>query len=193
MAAPDGLPILGCGSAGEWESWLAEHHADSAGVWLRIAKAGSGRASVSYSEAVDGALRWGWIDGRKGRLDDDHWLQRFTPRRARSRWSRINRERAAALIGEGRMAPPGLAEVERARTDGRWEAAYAGQRTAAVPDDLRAALEENDRAAAFFATLDAANRYAILYRIHDAKRPETRARRIERFVGMLAEHRKLHP
>src|SRR5204863_4590295 len=148
MAGPDGLPILACASADEWEAWLAEHRTSSGGVWLRIAKASSGHASVSYSEAVDGALRWGWIDGQKGRLDDDHWLQRFTPRRPRSRWSRINRERATALIAEGRMAPPGLAEVERARADGRWEAAYEGQRTAAVPDDLRAALDANPRAAA---------------------------------------------
>jgi uncharacterized protein YdeI (YjbR/CyaY-like superfamily) len=193
MAGPDGLPILDCASADDWEAWLADHHADSPGVWLRIAKAASGHASVSHAEAVEGALCWGWIDGQGDRLDDRHWLQRFTPRRARSRWSRINRDRATALIEAGRMTPAGLAEVERARADGRWEAAYEGQRTAAVPDDLRAALDADPRAAAFFATLDRANRYAILYRVQEAKRPETRTRRIERFVETLAEGRKLHP
>jgi uncharacterized protein YdeI (YjbR/CyaY-like superfamily) len=147
---------------------------------------------VTVAEAVEVALCFGWIDGQVARHDADWFLQRYTPRRRQSRWSRINRERALALIAAGRMRSAGLAQVEAARADGRWEAAYAGQRTATVPDDLRAALDANPAAAAFFATLRGANRYAILYRVQDAKRPETRARRIDRFVAMLARGETLH-
>jgi uncharacterized protein YdeI (YjbR/CyaY-like superfamily) len=188
----DGLPIVTFLSPDEWEAWLEDEHATSAGVWLKIAKKGSGRWSVSYDEALDVALAYGWIDGQKGRFDDDHWLQRFTPRKPRSRWSKINCARAGALVASGRMRPPGLAEVKRAQADGRWEAAYEGQRTATVPEDLQRALDENPVAAEFFAGLKGANRYAILYRVNDAKRPETRARRIAQYVAMLAEHRTLH-
>ncbi|MEA2320049.1 MAG: hypothetical protein QOD44_4238 [Solirubrobacteraceae bacterium] len=189
----DGLPIVSFLSPDEWEEWLEDEHATSRGVWLKIARKGTGRLSVSYDEALDVALAYGWIDGQKGRYDDEHWVQRFTPRTPRSRWSKINCARAGALIAAGRMRPAGLAEVERAKADGRWEAAYDGQSTATVPEDLQRALDANPAARDFFATLSGANRYAILYRVQDAKRPETRARRIAQFVEMLAERRTLHP
>ncbi|MDX6722237.1 MAG: hypothetical protein QOD73_641 [Solirubrobacteraceae bacterium] len=189
----DGLPIVSFLSPDEWEEWLEDEHATSRGVWLKIARKGTGRLSVSYDEALDVALAYGWIDGQKGRYDDEHWVQRFTPRTPRSRWSKINCARAGALIAAGRMRPAGLAEVERAKADGRWEAAYDGQSTATVPEDLQRALDASPAARDFFATLSGANRYAILYRVQDAKRPETRARRIAQFVEMLAERRTLHP
>jgi uncharacterized protein YdeI (YjbR/CyaY-like superfamily) len=189
----DGLPVLDPGSAAAWDAWLSEHHADSAGLWLKIPKKGSGAPGVSYPDALSVALCHGWIDGQKGRLDDDYWLQRFTPRRPGSKWSRINRDQATALAEAGRMKPAGLREIERAQSDGRWDAAYASQSTAAVPEDLDRALAANDAARAFFDRLDRANRYAILYRIAAAKRPETRARRIATFVTMLSEGKKIHP
>ncbi len=189
----DNLPVLGFGSAAEWDDWLTEHHADSPGVWLKIPKKGSGATGVAYPDAVGVALCHGWIDGQKGRLDDGHWLQRFTPRRAASKWSRINAEQASALIEAGRMRPAGLREVERARADGRWAAAYEPQSTAAVPEDLARALDGNPAARTFFESLDRANRYAILYRVAEAKRPETRARRVATFVTMLSEGKKIHP
>lgn len=193
MAASQDLPTIAFATPETWEAWLAEEHERASGLWLKIAKKGSGVQSVSYAQALEIALCYGWIDGQKGRFDDVHWLQRFTPRKPRSRWSKINRDKATELIEQGRMQPAGMAQVERAMADGRWEAAYAGQRTATVPADLRSALEQNERARAFFATLDGANRYAILYRIQEAKRPETRARRIEKLVAMLGEHQKIHP
>jgi uncharacterized protein YdeI (YjbR/CyaY-like superfamily) len=189
---PADLPVVGFATEGEWEAWLHREHAASAGVWLRIARKGAGGESVSYAEALDVALCYGWIDGQKDRLDDRDWLQRFTPRRPRSRWSRRNRERAEALIEAGRMQPAGMREVERARSDGRWESAYDSHATATVPDDLRRALDENPAAARMFATLDSRNRYAILYRVQEARRAETRARRIAGFVEMLAEGRTIH-
>lgn len=188
----DELPILPFASAVAWEAWLEEEHARAAGVWLRIAKKDSGIATVTYAEALDVALCFGWIDGQKRGFDATWFLQRFTPRTQRSRWSKINTEHVARLIAEGRMRPAGLAHVEAARADGRWEAAYASQANATVPPDLRAALDANPAAAARFATLSGANRYAILYRVQDAKRPETRARRIDRFVAMLARGETLH-
>lgn len=184
---PDDFPIVGFPSRDDWDAWLARRHATSPGIWMKIAKKGAPHASVSYAEAVVVALRWGWIDGQRGRLDEHDYLQRFTPRRARSRWSKINRDMAARLIDAGQMMPSGAREVEAAKADGRWEAAYAGQRSMEVPDDLRAALAASPAAEAFFATISAGNRYAILYRVHDAKRPETRARRIATFVAMLAD------
>src|SRR5579875_3861257 len=190
---PRSLPVLSFGSAQAWDAWLAGHHAASAGIWLKIAKKGSGATTVSYAEALEVALCHGWIDGQKGKLDDDYWLQRFTPRKPGSRWSRINREKAEGLIASGRMRPAGLHEVERARADGRWDAAYEGQRTIEVPPDLARELAENDRAREFFDTLNSVNRYAILYRIGDARRPETRARRIAKYVAMLEEHKTIHP
>jgi uncharacterized protein YdeI (YjbR/CyaY-like superfamily) len=187
------LPTLSCADLEAWESWLAERHAESPGVWLKIPKKGSGCPGISYAEALEAALCYGWIDGQKGRLDDDYWRQRFTPRRPGSRWSKINTDKAAELIEAGRMRPAGLREVELARADGRWDAAYAGQRAMTVPPDLELALAGNDGAREFFATLSGVNRYAILYRIGDAKRPQTRARRIAKYVAMLAAHETIHP
>jgi uncharacterized protein YdeI (YjbR/CyaY-like superfamily) len=184
--------VLAFRSRAAWERWLARHHGDEAGVWVKVAKKGSGIPSVGYPDVLEVALCWGWIDGQRKSLDDDWFLQRFTPRRARSRWSRINRDTASRLIDTGLMQPPGLREVERAKADGRWDAAYAGPAAAEIPEDLARALRRSKRAREFFATLNAQNRYAILYRIQDAKRPETRARRIAQFVEMLARGETLH-
>ena len=184
------LPFAG---QAEWRDWLAEHHASSDGVWIKFAKKGSGIPTVVYAEAVEEALIHGWIDGQAKRIDDDFYMQRFTPRRPRSIWSKINRAKAEKLIAEGRMAPAGLAEVERAKADGRWGRAYDSPTTAVVPDDLRTALDASPAAAQMFAELDGNNRYAILHRIQDAKRAETRARRIEQFVAMLARGETIHP
>jgi uncharacterized protein YdeI (YjbR/CyaY-like superfamily) len=189
----DPLPVVSFESTDAWDAWLTAHAADSPGLWLKIAKKGSAGRSISYSDALDVALCHGWIDGQKGRLDDEYWLQRFTPRKPGSKWSKINTERAAALIESGRMRPAGLREVERAQGDGRWEQAYESQSRVTVPEDLARALAANQRARAFFATLDSTNRYAILYRIGTAKRPETRAKRIDTFVTMLSEHKKIYP
>ncbi len=188
-----GLPVVAFASRDAWAAWLAEQHAASGGLWLKLAKKGSGFDSVSYAEAVEVALCYGWIDGQGGSYDDHWWLQRFGPRRPRSKWSKINRARATELIERGEMRPAGLRQVERAKQDGRWDAAYDAQSTAMVPEDLQRELDEHETARAFFATLDSANRYAILYRIQDAKKPETRARRIQQFVAMLNEQRKLYP
>jgi uncharacterized protein YdeI (YjbR/CyaY-like superfamily) len=193
MGEKAGLPIMAFPSREAWAAWLNEHHTDSTGIWLALAKKGAGEAGVSYGDAVEVALCYGWIDGQAAKLDDRFWLQRFTPRRPRSVWSRVNRDRALALIARGEMRPAGLREVERAQVDGRWEAAYEPPSTMEVPDDLQAALASNPAAAAFFAALNRTNRYAILHRIHAAKKPETRARRIENFVVMLAEGKKLYP
>jgi uncharacterized protein YdeI (YjbR/CyaY-like superfamily) len=191
--ARDEFPVMGFDSAGALDDWLAGHHADAPGIWLKIAKKGSGIASVSYAEALEVALCYGWIDGQKDRLDHDHWLQRFTPRKPGGRWSKINREKAEELISSGRMKPAGRRAVGQAQANGRWEAAYAGQQTMEVPPDLATALAASARAWAFFATLSSGNRYAILYRIGDAKRPETRAKRIAKYVAMLEEHHTIHP
>jgi uncharacterized protein YdeI (YjbR/CyaY-like superfamily) len=193
MPATDDLPVLPFASAGDFEAWLADNHASSGGLWLKIAKKGRGIDTVTHPEALEIAICHGWIDGQRRALDDDWFLQRFTPRKARSRWSRINRDKAVALIEEGRMKPAGRREVERAQADGRWDAAYEGQRNATIPDDLQAAFDAEPKAREFFETLDSQNRYAVLYRVGDAKRPETRARRIEKFVAMLARGEKLHP
>ena len=175
-----------------WDSWLAAHGETAGGVWLEIARKGAAERTVTYAEAVEAALCHGWIDGQKRAGDDTVFLQRFTRRRPRSPWSQINRERVTALIEAGRVHPAGLAAVDQAKADGRWERAYASARTIEVPDDLRARLDEVPAAAAFFETLSGANRYAVLYRIHEAKRAETRARRIETFVEMLARGETLH-
>jgi uncharacterized protein YdeI (YjbR/CyaY-like superfamily) len=187
------LPVLLFATADDLEAWLEDNHGRSEGVWLKIAKKGSGVDSVSYAEALGQALCFGWIDSQKKGLDEKHFLQRFTPRRPRGRWSRINRDKAEELIEAGRMRPSGLAEVEAAKADGRWDAAYAGQASATVPDDLRRELDASRAAAAFFATLDSANRYAIIYRLNDAKRAETRERRLRKFVEMLEREEKPHP
>jgi uncharacterized protein YdeI (YjbR/CyaY-like superfamily) len=186
-------PIIAFPSREEWWAWLSEHHADQAGVWLRLERKRPGATPLTHPEALEAAIAHGWIDGTRRRLDERHYLQRFTPRRARSKWSKINRDKATELIERGAMAPSGLAEVERAKSDGRWDAAYAGQRTMEVPDDLRAELDRNPAAAEAFAGLDSRNRYAILYRVGDAKRAETRARRIEKFVAMLAAGETIYP
>ena len=179
-------------SAEAWDAWLAENHEARDDVWLRIAKKNAPAETVRYPEVLDVALSWGWIDGQRLPLDDTYFLQRFVRRRPRSRWSQVNREKAERLIAEGRMKPPGLAEVERARADGRWDAAYAPQSRAQVPDDLRAELDRRPRARAFFETLSSQNRYAILYRLAEAKRPETRARRLAQFVEMLERGESLY-
>ncbi len=179
-------------SARAFDAWLKKHHASSDGLWLQIAKRGADEPSVTYLEAVEIALCWGWIDGQKQALDDRHFLQRFTPRRARSVWSKINVEKAAALIEAGRMQAPGLAQIEAARADGRWARAYDGARSSTVPADLAAALEASPKAWAFFATIDAANRYAVLWRIQTAVKAETRARRIAQLVEMLARGETIH-
>ena len=187
-----GLPIVPFASADAWEHWLRSHHAESGGLWIKLAKAGTGVASVTYAQALDVALCYGWIDGQKAPYDATYWLQRFTRRGPRSLWSKINREKVAALIAQGRMTPAGQREIDAAVQDGRWEAAYDSARTMTVPDDLQARLDQEPRAGDFFATLDRANRYAVLYRVQTARKPETRARRIEQLVAMLAEGRKLH-
>jgi uncharacterized protein YdeI (YjbR/CyaY-like superfamily) len=186
------LPVVAFASREAWEGWLEKEHARSDGVRLRFAKKGSGKESVSRAEALEVALCYGWIDSQAQALDDEYWLQRFTPRRPRSRWSKINCVSAEVLIERGAMRPAGLREVELAKADGRWDAAYDPQSAATVPDDLQRELDRNAAAREFFATLDSQNRYAILYRVQDAKRPETRARRIREFVAMLAEGRKIH-
>ncbi|MFJ4031987.1 YdeI/OmpD-associated family protein [Streptomyces griseoluteus] len=180
-------------SAEAFEAWLGEHHAVSPGIWIKLRKKGPGIVALDYAQALDVALCYGWIDGQKAKVDEQWWLQRFTPRTPRSKWSKVNREKVAALIAQGRMRSPGQAEIDRAKADGRWEAAYDSARTATVPDDLMAALTAEPAAAEFFEALDRQNRYAILYRVQDAKKPETRARRIEKYVAMLARGEKPHP
>lgn len=187
----NGLPILSFGSTAEFATWL-DAHAETAGLWIRIAKTGTGIPSVDRKEALALCLRYGWIDGTAQRVDDAYYVQKFTPRTKRSRWSKINRASVERMIEAGEMTPRGMREVEAARADGRWDSAYAGPATSTVPDDLRAALDASPRAAAFFATLTSQNRYAILYRVEEAKRPETRARRIEKFVGMLERGETLY-
>ena len=175
-----------------FETWLRGNHSSSAGVWLLIAKRGADKPTVTYPEAVEVALCYGWIDGQKKSVDARHWLQRFTPRRVRSLWSKANRAKAEALIRSGRMQPSGMAEIEQARSDGRWDAAYEGARSAVVPADLQAALDAEPEAGAFFAALDRANRYAVLWRVQTAMKPETRARRIATLVAMLGRGEKIH-
>lgn len=187
-----GLPILAFCDAASFEVWLGKQDNNAAGAWIKLVKKNGNGPSLSKAEAVDAALCFGWIDGQLNRYDDDHWLVRFTPRKARSKWSQINRSRALELIAGGRMRAPGMAEVEAARTDGRWDAAYAPASSAQVPADLRNALDANPKAAAFFSTLTGANRYAILYRIGAVKRAETRTRKIAEFVAMLERGETLH-
>jgi uncharacterized protein YdeI (YjbR/CyaY-like superfamily) len=185
-------PLLDLPDRAAWAGWLAQHGESSSGVWLKLARRGGGEGSFTYAEALDVALCHGWIDGQKGGIDDRHWRQRFTPRTPRSRWSKRNRQRAEELLAAGEMAPAGVREVEAARADGRWDAAYDSSATAEVPPDLQAALDADPAARDFFAGLDRANRYAILYRLQEARRPETRARRLEKFLVMLREGRRIH-
>jgi uncharacterized protein YdeI (YjbR/CyaY-like superfamily) len=186
-------PIVLFASENLWEEWLTENYATSQGVWLKIAKKGAEQSTVSYQEALDVALCFGWIDGQKNKFDDQYWLQKFTPRRPRSIWSKVNQEKVAALIEQGRMREAGMKEIDRAKADGRWDAAYAPQSRMEVPDDLQAELDNHPDAKAFFEQLNSANRYAILHRIVTAKKPETRQKRVEKFIAMLKAGEKLYP
>jgi uncharacterized protein YdeI (YjbR/CyaY-like superfamily) len=189
--APE-LPIILFDDQAAWAEWLDEHHSDSPGVWLRLAKKGAPYASVSYAEALDVALCYGWIDSQKKTFDQHSFLQKFGPRGAKSIWSKVNREKVLALTEVGRMKPAGIQAVESAKADGRWDAAYDPASTATVPDDLQAALDANPKAKEFFATVSGANRYAILFRVQTAKKPETRAKRIATLVEMLERNEKIH-
>ena len=177
----------------KWADWLAKQHDKSAGVWLKLAKKGSEIPSVTYDEALEVALCYGWIDGQKKGFDDKFWLQKFTPRGPKSIWSKINTEKAEKLIKSGEMKLAGLSAIELAKQDGRWDAAYESQKNISVPDDFQAALDKNAKAKAFFTTLNSVNRYAILFRIHNVKRAETRTRRIQQFMEMLERGEKLYP
>lgn len=188
---PD-LPVKRFRSRATWERWLLTHHEASDGIWLEMAKKQSGLPSVSHAEALEVALCCGWIDGQTMSVDANWYRQRFTPRRPRSKWSQINCAAVERLQAEGRLTPAGIREMDAARADGRWEAAYASSSRMTVPDDLAARLQTNPRARRFFEQLDSRNRYAILYRLHDAKRPETRQRRLEKFVQMLEAGETLH-
>jgi len=190
VARPE-QPVVFFASADEMNAWLEENASGSDGIWLKFAKKGSGIRSVVYAEALDVALCHGWIDGQTKPIDEDHYLQRFTPRRARSKWSKRNRGKAEELIANGRMRPAGLAEVERARADGRWDAAYDSAATATLPDDFRRALAERPGALEFFESLGSTKRYPFLFRIADAKRPETRAKRIAEYAELLADGKTL--
>jgi uncharacterized protein YdeI (YjbR/CyaY-like superfamily) len=188
----DGKPILQLASEAEWEAWLGAEHGSSDGVWLKFAKKGSGVETVVYAEALDVALCYGWIDSQVARLDERFYLQKFTPRRSRSKWSRINRDKIEELKKQGRMRPAGLEQVELAKAEGRWDAAYASPANVEMLPDLQAELDANPRAAAFWETLNKSNRFAILYQLQDAKKPETRVRRLAKFVGMLERGEKLY-
>lgn len=176
-----------------WEAWLETHGETVTGVWLRIARRSAEQSTVSYAEAVESALCYGWIDGQKQAENEHYWLQRFTPRTAKSIWSKINTAKAEALITAGRMRLAGLRAIELAKQDGRWEAAYSPAGTSTVPDDLQQALDANPKAKQFFATLNGQNRYAILFRIQNVKKAETRAKKITQFIDMLNKGEKLHP
>jgi uncharacterized protein YdeI (YjbR/CyaY-like superfamily) len=187
-----GLPVEAFASQSEWDRWLSKVGAASSGLWLKFAKKTSGTVTVSKAEAIESALAHGWIDGQLDKFDESYWLVRFTPRGPASKWSRINRDTALRLIADKRMTKRGMLEVERAQSDGRWEAAYASQGNSVVPDDLTKALASEPTARAFFAAVDSANRYAILYRLHHAKTPEARAKLVAKFVAMLARHETIH-
>jgi uncharacterized protein YdeI (YjbR/CyaY-like superfamily) len=190
---PDGSPVRLFKSKQDWAAWLEKNHRKSAGLWLRLAKKDSGLRSVSYKEALEVALCYGWIDGQKRPESEQAWLQRFVSRSGPSIWSKINREKALALIANGEMKAAGLEAIENAKKNGRWHAAYDSPSAASVPSDFQAALDANPRASAFFTTLDRANRYAILWRIQTVKKAETRARKIDQFIGMLEKGEKIHP
>jgi uncharacterized protein YdeI (YjbR/CyaY-like superfamily) len=193
MKKAETLPIISFETQQGWERWLTEHHTDTDGLWLKIAKKEAGISSVNYAEALESAICYGWIDGQKASFDDKYWLQKFTQRRAKSIWSKVNCTKALALIAEGRMQPAGIRQVGLAQADGRWEAAYASQSKITIPDDFQKELDNNPGAREFFTTLNSVNRYAILFRIQTAKKPETRSARISTFIEMLANNQKLHP
>jgi uncharacterized protein YdeI (YjbR/CyaY-like superfamily) len=177
----------------EWENWLAKNEGTSTGTWLRLAKKSANQPTLTYAQALESALCYGWIDGQKQAESEKYWLQRFTRRSAKSIWSKLNKGKAEALITAGRMRPPGMREIEKAKKDGRWEMAYTSASNSTVPDDLQVALDANPEARTFFATLNSRNRYAILFRIQNAKKPETRARKIEEFVEMLNRGATFYP
>ena len=186
------LPVKLFKNKGDWATWLDKNQAISLGLWLRIAKKSSDIKSVTYAEALEIAICYGWIDGQKKTCDEFTWLQKFTPRGARSIWSAINREKAGELIRNGQMKPAGLNAIERAKEKGQWAAAYDSQSKIALPEDFQAELDKHTKAKAFFITLDSANRYAILFRLQTARKPETRAKRLQQFIVMLEKHEKLH-
>ncbi len=192
MKNAEQFPTLLFETRQDWEAWLEEHQAE-AGIWLKIAKKGTGIPSITIAEALDSALCYGWIDGQRASFDGNYFLQKFTPRRPKSTWSKINCKKVAALTEAGRMRPAGLRQVELAKADGRWEAAYDAQSTMTVPDDFQSELEKNPTAKDFFATLNSQNRFAILFRIQTAKKPETRSARIQKFIDMLTRHEKIYP
>lgn len=189
----DNVPIMSFETQQDWEVWLKENHVATKGIWIKIAKKEARSPSVSYAEALNIALCYGWIDGQKAAFDDKYWLQKFTPRTAKSIWSKVNCGKAEVLIAEGKMQPAGLRQVELAKSDGRWEKAYESQSRITIPDDFQSELDKNPKAKYFFNTLDSANRYAFLFRIHAAKKPETRSTKIQKFVEMLNQQQKLHP
>jgi uncharacterized protein YdeI (YjbR/CyaY-like superfamily) len=193
MNKPADVPILPFASQAKWADWLARQHDKSAGVWLKLAKKDSGIPSVTYDEALEIALCYGWIDGQKKSFDEKYFLQKFTPRRPKSIWSKINTGKAERLIASGQMKPAGLKAIEAAKADGRWEQAYTSQKTIFIPKDFEAALNKNKKAKAFFKSLNSANRYSFLFRIETAKKAETRANRIRQFMEMLEKGEKFHP
>jgi len=193
MKKVDTLPIISFATQQDWEAWLKEHHTATTGMWLKIAKKDTGIPSLSYAEALESALCYGWIDGQKAPCDEQYWLQKFTPRGPKSLWSQVNCDKATALLASGRMQPAGIQQVELAKADGRWEAAYASQSKITIPDDFQRELDKNQKAKEFFTTLNSVNRYAILFRIHTAKKPATRSARIKTFIEMLSDHQKLYP
>ena len=187
------LPILLFNDQPAFEAWLKDHQPDEKGVWIKLAKKGSGITSIDYDDALESALCYGWIDSQAASFDEKFYLQKFTPRTPKSKWSKLNTEKAEALIASGRMQPSGYHQVELAKADGRWEAAYDPQTQITIPDDFQAALDENQKAKEFFSTLNAINRYAILHRIQVTRKPETRAARIKKFIDMLAANEKIYP
>jgi uncharacterized protein YdeI (YjbR/CyaY-like superfamily) len=187
-----GLPVLAFADQRSFDKWLAVQGADAVGVWIKFAKTAAAKATLTKAEAIDAALCHGWIDGKLEKYDSQHWLVRFTPRTSRSKWSALNRDRALTLIKDGRMRPAGLAQIEAAKADGRWDGAYAPASRAEVPVDLQKALDDSPKASAFFATLNSRNRYAILYRIGNVKKAETRARKIAEFIAMLERGETIH-
>ena len=193
MKKADNLPIIAFATQQDWEGWLRENHTTIRGVWLKIAKKETGILSLTYAEALESALCYGWIDGQKASCDEQYWLQKFTPRGPKSMWSQVNCDKATALLASDRMQPAGRRQVELAKADGRWEAAYQSQSKITIPDDFQGELDNNQKAKEFFTTLNSVNRYAILYRIHTAKKPETRSARIKKFIEMLSNHEKLYP
>jgi uncharacterized protein YdeI (YjbR/CyaY-like superfamily) len=187
------LPILSFATKKKWADWLAKQHDKSAGVWVKIAKKGTDVPSITYDEALDVALCYGWIDGQKGSFDEKYWLQKFTPRGPKSIWSKINTAKVKKLIASGEMKPAGLRTIEAAKQDGRWDAAYESQKNISVPEDFQTELDQNPEAKKFFSTLNSVNRYAILFRIHNAKKIETRTKRIRQFIEMLGKGNKPYP